>query len=89
MIEYSAEAIADLQAIRKRDGIEQMQTLFVWCEHLVEPATRLSAERLGGPEDLFRLRVGDYHIVFRLFDSDIHSSIRIYHVRPRRLMPPL
>ena len=89
MIEFSENAMRDLQAIRTRDGIEQMLTLLEWSERLSEPATRMTAEHLGGERDLFRLRVGDYHIMFQLRESTRRDSIRITRIRLRKPLPPL
>jgi hypothetical protein len=88
MIEYSEEALAGLSAVRKRDGLEQMLTIFEWCEKLDEPSTRLTAEYLGGPDELFRMRVGDYYIVFQLYESDNHEAVRITRVRVRTRSSP-
>jgi len=82
MIVYADESVADLAAIEKTDGRAAMLMLFRCCEELAEPAIRLQAVRLGG--DTFRLRVGNFNIVFELEESSSGDQVKILRVRPRR-----
>jgi mRNA-degrading endonuclease RelE of RelBE toxin-antitoxin system len=85
LILYSDDAVADLADIRKRDGHEMMLMLFESCEQLDEPATRIMAQRLGGPDQLYRLRVSDYHITFQLRESGGANTVCIARVRRRTM----
>jgi hypothetical protein len=84
VIHYSPEAVDDLAEIRATDGENAMLMLFRWCESLDEPGTRAEAEFVGGVIGTFRLRVGDYNIMFELHESHEGDAVRIGRVRRRR-----
>ena len=83
MILYTDSAVEDLQKIRVEDGHEVMLMLFEWCERLDEAATRIMAERLGGSDPIYRLRVEEYHINFQLHETGGRNTVQIARVRRR------
>ena len=84
MLLYSDESLVDLAAIKRSHGSSAMLMLLQSCEELAEPSARIEAVRLGGDTEIFRLRVGDFHILFELQESRTADRIRILRVRPRR-----
>jgi mRNA-degrading endonuclease RelE of RelBE toxin-antitoxin system len=85
VVVFANLSIGDLQRIGASEGRDTMVKLFEWCENLAQPSTRLESERMGkvDGEDIFRLRVGDYHIVYRLEEGGSQDLVRIERVRRR------
>jgi hypothetical protein len=84
MVELMSDAVDDLAAIGESDGRAEMVMLFKWCKVLDEASTRAEAERLSSEGNQFRLKVGNYNIVYELDESSGDDIVRIKRVRRRR-----
>jgi len=77
-IEFSGSAEKDL----RRLGPTPVARILRRIEALEDDPTPRESRKLGGTERTYRLRVGDYRVVYEL-DSNARTII-VYYVRHRR-----
>ena len=77
-IELTKAALRDLKALQKRDLIR----IDAHILSLAETPLPRGVKKLAGEEDLFRIRVGDYRIIYTIQEKE--SVILIIRIRHRR-----
>ncbi|MBI5559710.1 MAG: type II toxin-antitoxin system RelE/ParE family toxin [Deltaproteobacteria bacterium] len=66
----------------KRIDKQFIPKIFSAVESLVENPFPSQCRRLQGVESVYRLRIGDYRVVYQVDTTE--STITIYHVRHRK-----
>ena len=77
-IELKRSAEKDLRKLPK----DVVKRVFIHIEALAEDPLPRQAVKLAGKERFFRLRVGDYRIIYEVVSHK--SVIVVHHVRHRR-----
>jgi mRNA interferase RelE/StbE len=66
-IEFDRRAVKELQSISARDQSKIREKI----NHLAENPRPHGAEKLSGEDNLYRIRQGDYRVVYSIFDQTL------------------
>ncbi len=77
-VEIKASAVREIKQLPKRDQRRVIKAI----ESLAEQPRPRGARKLIGAEDAYRIRVGDYRIVYQLADDVL--TVFIVRVRHRK-----
>jgi mRNA interferase RelE/StbE len=77
-IEFTKSALKDLRSIDK----SRVPRIFETIERLAEEPRPDGCKKLAGSDFTYRIRIGDYRVIYEIFDSRL--LIDIVRVRHRR-----
>ena len=77
-LEVKKKAVKELARVRPDIGIRLLQSI----EHLVSEPRPRQSHKLSGSEDSYRLRVGDYRVLYQVDDEAM--LVTIFKIGHRR-----
>jgi mRNA interferase RelE/StbE len=77
-LQWRASTRKDLQKLSKQDAARILQAV----EGLVEDQTPHGSEKLKGSDHTYRIRVGDYRVIYEILSST--QTIEFQRVRHRK-----
>ncbi|RPJ72465.1 MAG: type II toxin-antitoxin system RelE/ParE family toxin [Alphaproteobacteria bacterium] len=82
MAAYTTDFKASVEKDLRKVSADRLPDIFKKIEELAEVPLPSDSKKLSGAENLYRIRVGDYRIIYEVMHKT--KNITIFYVRHRR-----